>query len=320
MMRAIPIDPESSWSTQVDLQVLFFRLTLDSATELLFGESADSQIAALRGHETLSTHGKPTARDEVVFANAFDTSQKALSARLRFAEKYWLYNPASFRSSNKICHDFIDHYVQIALQGGNLHSPAAPNAEKATNKEKYVFLDALAAQTRDPIELRSQLLNILLAGRDTTASLLGWLFYLLARHPAVLNTLRTAVVADFGTYASPTTEISFTTIKSCQYLQHCLSETLRLYPVVPANMRFATRDTMLPVGGGLDGTSPVFVKKGMQVEYSVHVMQRRKDLWGEDADEFKPARWGGGKKVGWEFLPFNGGPRICIGREFQFLS
>lgn len=49
-------------------------------------------------------------------------------------------------------------------------------------------------------------------------------------------------------------------------------------------------------------------------------MHRRKDLYGEDAEEFKPERWldEDGKKglrVGWEYLPFNGGARICIGRE-----
>ena len=43
-------------------------------------------------------------------------------------------------------------------------------------------------------------------------------------------------------------------------------------------------------------------------------MHRRKDYYGEDADEFKPERW---EKLrpGWEYLPFNGGPRICLGRE-----
>lgn len=44
-------------------------------------------------------------------------------------------------------------------------------------------------------------------------------------------------------------------------------------------------------------------------------MHRRKDIWGKDANEFRPERWEG-KKVGWEFLPFNGGPRICLGQQF----
>lgn len=43
-------------------------------------------------------------------------------------------------------------------------------------------------------------------------------------------------------------------------------------------------------------------------------MHRRKDLWGPDADEFVPERWDG-LRPGWEYLPFNGGPRICIGQQ-----
>jgi len=43
-------------------------------------------------------------------------------------------------------------------------------------------------------------------------------------------------------------------------------------------------------------------------------MHRRKDIWGEDALDFNPDRWEG-RKSGWEFLPFNGGPRICLGRK-----
>jgi cytochrome P450 len=53
----------------------------------------------------------------------------------------------------------------------------------------------------------------------------------------------------------------------------------------------AVVDTTLPVGGGPDGKSPVFVKAGQSVNYQVYIMQRRKDLYGEDAEEFKPERW-----------------------------
>ena len=44
-------------------------------------------------------------------------------------------------------------------------------------------------------------------------------------------------------------------------------------------------------------------------------MHHRRDLWGEDADAFRPDRWAG-RRPGWEYLPFNGGPRICIGQQF----
>jgi cytochrome P450 len=51
------------------------------------------------------------------------------------------------------------------------------------------------------------------------------------------------------------------------------------------------------------------------VAWSVYSMHRRKDIYGEDADEYKPERWET-LRLGWEYLPFNGGPRICIGQQF----
>lgn len=308
MMRALPTDA-SGWTEKTDLQVLFFRLTLDSATEFLFGESVDSQLAGLPDFKT-PAYLDP-ANDEHRFAFAFDAGQMAIATRLRFADMYWAVRPKNFSSNIKACHNFIDHFVGLALQ-----KPLneASNAEKGAKKEKYVFLEALAQETRDPIELRSQLLHILLAGRDTTASLLGWLFFSLARDPTRYAKLRTAILDAFGSYEQPD-EITFAKLKACQYLQYCLNEALRLYPVVPINGRTANKDTTLPRGGGPDGTAPIFIPKGSEVDYSVHVMHHRKDLWGDDAEVFNPERWIG-RKVGWDFLPFNGGPRICIGQQF----
>ncbi len=73
-------------------------------------------------------------------------------------------------------------------------------------------------------------------------------------------------------------------------------------------------DTFLPLGGGPDGKSPLFVPKGTMVSYSVFTMHRQKAFYGEDAEEYRPERW---EKLrpGWEYLPFNGGPRICLGRK-----
>lgn len=94
---------------------------------------------------------------------------------------------------------------------------------------------------------------------------------------------------------------------------------LRLHPVVPGNQRTAVIDTFIPLGGGPEGKSPVFVPKGTMVSYSVYTMHRLKRFYGEDADEFRPERWER-LRPGWEYLPFNGGPRICLGRELLLLS
>lgn len=75
----------------------------------------------------------------------------------------------------------------------------------------------------------------------------------------------------------------------------------------------ALKDTVIPLGGGPDGKSPLFIPEGWTLAWSVWTMHRRKDFFGEDAEEFKPERWET-LRPGWEYLPFNGGPRICIGR------
>jgi cytochrome P450 len=290
LMRAIVAKSGDGWTDEVDLQVLFFRLTLDSATEFLFGKSVDSQLSALPSADS--------GAEENTFAYAFDKAQAVLATRARFQTLYSLYNPAIFRQCCKDCHAFIDQFVRLALSKDQREK----ELEKGTGgKAKYVFLEALAQQTRDPIELRSQLLHTLLAGRDTTASLLGWLFYCLARDTVRYTKLRSVILEEFGTYENPK-PITFAKLKSCTYLQHCMNETLRLYPVVAANARTANKDTTLPRGGGPDGKSKIFIPKGTQVEYSVHVMHHRKDIWGPDAEEFIPERWEG-RRVGWEYLP-----------------
>jgi len=102
-----------------------------------------------------------------------------------------------------------------------------------------------------------------------------------------------------------------------------MNETLRLYPAVPFNVRLALHDTTLPRGGGPDGDEPVAILKDTPVGYSTLVMQRRRDLYpssekGDFADPavFSPDRWFGWQPKPWQYIPFNGGPRICIGQQF----
>jgi len=210
------------------------------------------------------------------------------------------------REGVKFVHGYVGNYVQKAMA---LHNAGTDEKPEKGDDSRYVFLEELAKTDYGEKKIQNELLNILVAGRDTTANLLSYLFYILARRPDVFKKLR-AEVMDMGT-ERPT----FEEIKSMKYLQYCLNETLRLHPIVPNNGRIPIIDTVLPRGGGTDGKSPILVKAGQQVNYQVYVMHRRKDLYGEDAEEFKPERW---EKLrpSWQYLPFNGGPRICIGQQF----
>ena len=113
-------------------------------------------------------------------------------------------------------------------------------------------------------------------------------------------------------------------LESCHWLAVCLSSSgLRVYPPVPLNNRTANKNTILPRGGGPDGTSPMLVRKGEVVVFSQYVNARRKNIFGPNADEFRPERWEEhetSNPYGWAYFPFNGGPRACLGQDLALME
>ncbi|KAL8995608.1 MAG: hypothetical protein Q9169_004682 [Polycauliona sp. 2 TL-2023] len=288
LIKAIPRD-----GSTLDLRDFFFRLTIDSATEFLFGESTNCLVPGA------------SATNAQAFALAFDRSQEAVGIAARglpgFAK---LFTRSKVGKDIETAHRFVDHYVKLGLEWQKRQ-----DVEKSTSKDgdRYIFLYELVKTIQDPVRIRSELLNILLAGRDTTASLLANVWFVLAKRSDVWVKLRQEVDSLGG--ERPT----FEQIKDMKYLKYVLNEILRLYPVVPVNTRMSITDTVLPRGGGPDGQSPLFIPAKTNVSWNQYAIHRRKDIFGEDAEDFKPERW---EKLrpGWGYLPFNGGPRICIGR------
>jgi len=91
---------------------------------------------------------------------------------------------------------------------------------------------------------------------------------------------------------------------------------------VPLNARVALRTTTLPTGGGPNKDTPVLVRRGEAVAYSVYSLHRQFHLYGCNSEDFRPERWDDKNlplknktDETWGFLPFNGGPRICLGRK-----
>ncbi|KAH9219897.1 cytochrome P450 [Leptodontidium sp. 2 PMI_412] len=271
----------------VDFQPLMFSFTLDTATYLLFGRAIRSLA-----------DGNEEAK---AFGEAFRISQEYLSHRGRLGSLHWLLNPKRFRDSNAVVHNWIDKQIKEALNGYNSSWNGA-EGRKATD---YGFLGNLLGDTQDPKALRDAMLN----------------------HEKVMSKLKDEVRRVVGVGSDARTP-DRKDIKKMQYLSYILSEVLRLYPSVPINSREATKTTVLPTGGGPDGNSPIFVKKGTGVGYAVYAMHRRKELYGNDAEMFRPERWDPEedsnsinlKNIGWGYLPFNGGPRVCIGQDFALLE
>jgi cytochrome P450 len=143
-----------------DLQPLFFQFTFDTTTFLLFGKSMNSLQA--------TSMQDATNAKEAEFADAFRISQDYLFRRGRLGDMYWMVGGKEFRKQCGIVHRYIDEAVQEALSAEDQDGKVA---------DVHSFLDALIKETRDPRILRDQLLNVMLAGRDTTACCLTWTLY-----------------------------------------------------------------------------------------------------------------------------------------------
>ncbi|OQE24807.1 hypothetical protein PENFLA_c009G03510 [Penicillium flavigenum] len=275
----------------VDLQPHLLRFNLATTTALIFGEP----VVALPGEETDT------------FEKAFDYSSYISAIRLRLADLEWIYKPAKFRKACAVVKEYASHFVQLALDD------MEKNGEEAAS-ERHAFILELYKEMQDPVLVRDQLVHVLIAGRDTTACLMSWAFFLLVRHPKALAKLRSEIQLVTG----GSRELSRAKISKMTYLRCVINETQRLYPQLPVNVRVAAKTTFLPSGGGPDGKSPVLIPKNTGVGYSVYHMHRLKSVYGEDANSFRPERWLGSELdgIGWGFMPFHGGPRICLGKEF----
>ncbi|OJJ48159.1 hypothetical protein ASPZODRAFT_150447 [Penicilliopsis zonata CBS 506.65] len=279
-----------------DLMDLFYRMTLDVTTEFLLGRGI---------HSLENPQGE--------FVHAFAEVQR-IQMLLTVLGPIQAFIPrGAYKRGIKTIDDFVLPFVHSAL------ALPVDELEKLSKSEKsFTFLHALAHFTRDPKVIRDQVVSVLLAGRDTTAATLSWAFYELSHYPGIYAKLRAEILSTVGPSRAPTYE----DLKNMPYLRHTVNETLRLYPAVPYNIRFALTDTTLPHGGGPHGDLPLTVLQGDAVIYSTYAMQRRADLYPAVSDKFadpavfSPERWETWTPKAWQYIPFNGGPRICIGQNF----
>lgn len=162
-------------------------------------------------------------------------------------------------------------------------------------------------------ELVNQMMTFLVAGHETTATAMIWGMYLLCKHPEVQQKLREEVRAKLPSLDQ---DITPAELDDCQYLQATCKEILRLWAPVSLTLREADCDTSI---------NGQFVPKGMTIILAPWAINTSKQLWGEDAQEFKPERWldadgkannKGGADSNFSFLTFLHGPRSCIGQKF----
>ncbi|MCW3846587.1 cytochrome P450 [Sphingomonas sp. LB-2] len=140
------------------------------------------------------------------------------------------------------------------------------------------------------------------AGHETTANALAWSAYLMAGAPQVQERARAEAVAALS--GDPET-----LPERLPYLRQILDEALRLYPPAPRFEREAMAD---------DELHGVPIRKGELISVWPWLLHRHRGLW-EDADAFDPDRFAAGRegeRHRFQYIPFGGGPRVCVGARF----
>ncbi|KAF9036848.1 cytochrome P450 [Panaeolus papilionaceus] len=175
-------------------------------------------------------------------------------------------------------------------------------------------------------DVLSQIPTFIVAGHETTSVGTSWALYALSRDKRVQDKLRKELLA------LPSHTPTIDELHGLQYLDYVVRESLRLYAPIPATLRVAQKDDVLPLSKPIvdkDGVlrHEIPIKKGHMIMLPISHVNRTEEIWGEGAAEFRPERWEGKSptsvpipSVWGNSLSFFNGPRSCIGYRYALLE
>ena len=281
----------------INVQDLFARYTLDSIGKVGFGV----EVGCLDDGDVASS-----------FARAFDTATQHSGSR--FVDPIWklkrllgLGSERELAAALRGVHGFCDRVIN------ERRTVSADDLEGRPDMLSRFMLHGF-----NDAQLRDQVINFVLAGRDTTAILLTWALFELAQHPEVVERLReeAAAAAAERRPSNEDARLGLEELNSMPYLKATITEVMRLHPSVPLDFKTATRDDVLP-----DGTA---IRAGERVMFIAYSMGRLPELW-LAPDRFDPARHLEPSGVfrapsPSKFPVFLAGPRTCLGKDMAYMG
>lgn len=302
----------------VDLQDLFQRFTFDNICILTFGTDPASLSVEL---------------PKVPFAQALDDTMEALAFRNAVPESWWkvlkwlrVGKEKKLAEAWKTVDQFINQLISLRREEVNKSKSYVGEIDSEEGEDlltcymDYQLDDELPVKKSDKF-LRDTALNLVLAGRDTTASALTWFFWLVSTNPGVetkiLEELRANSPEVGHGRQGKLKEFNAEELSQSIYLQAALCEALRLFPSVPFEHASVLKPEVLPSGEA--------VRPGTKILIPLYSMGRMESIWGADCLEFKPERWITENRnlkfePSYKFMAFNSGPRTCLGKDMAFIQ
>lgn len=269
---------------QLDVFTEMMRLTLDIVAKTLFTATVEKDAGEIGEALTL------------LVEDAMGRIEALVSIPL------WVPTPQNNKVNNKckvlnkVLQEIIDHRRKSGVSHPDLLQMLMDARDEETNE-----------QMNDD-QLRDEAMTIFLAGHETTANALTWTFYLLSEHPEIEQKFHEEIEQVLSGRA-PNMEDA----RELKYTLQIIKESMRLYP--PA---WVVGRTAL----GRDEVHGYEIRKGDNVMLSSWLTHRLPDFW-EDPERFDPDRFTPEKEKAmhnYQYYPFGGGPRLCIGNNFALLE
>mmetsp|Transcript_74783 Transcript_74783/g.134756 ORF Transcript_74783/g.134756 Transcript_74783/m.134756 type:complete len:551 (-) Transcript_74783:119-1771(-) len=297
----------------VDLQLHFFNFTMDSIMKIFFGEDSDSSGGSGSKYGQAFDVAHETFFEHALHSIPFNTMSSiflpwpfggaaggyhGLAWRLRDA-----LSPTyrKFRAAKKV----------LDVESRRLVSECRADPDLERRRDLLaLFVQAEEREHFSTTFLGDTVLNMVIAGRDTTACALSWMFYELAKNPDVQRKLQAEI--DERMPAGKHLTLKSLSHSEVPYLHGVLYETLRLWPPVPMDGKTATEDDVLP-----DGTP---VPKYTNLLFLPYAMGRDPAVYPEP-ESLRPERWiPFTAPAPHEFPVFQAGPRICLGMDMALFE
>ena len=277
---------QQNLSQPVNLSQAFMDVTMRIVCKTLFGSDVSTDLAKL--------------------SSALESLNYLANARMlspvRFPMHWPTPNNVKFRRAAVVVDTFIYGVInQRKQQTDTTHDDLLDMLRLAEDEE--------TGETMSDQQLRDECVTLFAAGHETTAVSMAWTVHLLTQHPEVLARLRREVQIILGDAQLPAPDV----FRQLTYTMQVIQESMRLYPPAWIMSRMALAD---------DHIGPYTIPKGDTALVSPCLLHRNPEHW-PDPDRFDPDRFAPGRdkeRPSYAYLPFGGGPRLCIGNQFALME